>query len=171
MMKKESKKPLSSFPIFHSLSASQLAKVQEIIHEKKHSADETVLREGEHGDCMYLLLSGEVEVSKSLTLVLGRGDVGQRDKSLTRFNADDCAYFGEMAMLREDSTRSATVKVLRDSVLGQISRDDFLRLCESDAELGYRIMRNMAWTLCRRMEKTNQDILKLTTAFSLALQG
>lgn len=165
------KRPLSSFSMFKGLNPEQLQKVREIIREKDYSVGDIVLREGESGDNMYLLLSGDVEISKSLTLVVGRGDVGQRDKSLTRLCADDCAYFGEMALLRENSVRTATVKVLSDSVLGIIHRKDFQALCESDIELGYRIMTNMAQTLCIRLEKANQDVMKLTTAFSLALQG
>ena len=149
----------------------QLSKMRDIVHEQKFVTGDVVVREGETGDYMYLLLAGEVEVSKTLTLMVGRGDLGQRDKSLSRMNADDCAAFGEMALLKYDSTRTATVKVLSNSILGLIHRDDFRRLCEADFELGFKVMKNIAVSLCSRLEKTNQDIMKLTTAFSLALQG
>jgi hypothetical protein len=37
--------------------------------------------------------------------------------------------------------------------------------------MGYQILQNIANTLAKRLEKANQDIMKLTTAFSLALQS
>ena len=46
-----------------------------------------------------------------------------------------------------------------------------LALFEKDPDFGYKVIRNIAQTLAERLEKANQDILKLTTAFSLALQG
>jgi len=162
---------LSRFDIFAGLSDLQLEKIGKIISEKYVAAGDEITREGEKGDELFLLLRGRVEVSKTLTLLVGRGDVDKRDKSLIRLKADDAPYFGEMAILNKDSTRSATVKAIEDCVVGIIKRKDLLNLCESDNELGYRLLKNIASTLAVRLEKANQDVLKLTTAFSLALQS
>lgn len=171
MKKNVAKKELSRFPIFAGLNDEQLEKIGNIISEKNYGLGEEITREGAKGDELYLLLKGTVQVSKTLTLLVGRGDVDTRDKSLIRLKAEDAPYFGEMAILSKESTRSATVKALDECVVGIIKRKDLLNLCEKDKELGYRLLKNIASTLAVRLEKANQDILKLTTAFSLAVQS
>lgn len=171
MAKKAAVNDLSRFPILQGLNDSQLHKVREIVREKKTAAGEMITKEGEHGDTLFLLLAGSVEVSKSLTLHMGREGLDTRDKSLTVLRADEAPYFGEMALLREDSRRTASVKAVEVCVLGIIHRQDFIALCEKDVALGYRLLLNIAKTLVGRLEKMNQDILKLTTAFSLALKS
>ena len=165
------KQKLSRFPIFTGLSSDQLHRAENILIEKEFNEGEEITKEGERGEELFVLLQGSVEVSKSLTLMVGRGDVDTRDKSLIQLRSENAPYFGEMAMLRKDSRRSATVKALESCSIGIIRRKDFIALCESDKEIGYVILRNIAVHLAERLEKANQDILKLTTAFSLALQS
>lgn len=162
---------LAKFEIFHGLSEAGIAQVRQIIHEKNISANGLITREGDPGEEMYLLFSGSVEVSKSLTLMMSRNSLDTRDKSLMVLRAENTPCFGEMAMLNEDSRRSATVKAISECTVGVIHRRDFLALCESDVSLGFRLLFNIAKTLAVRLEKANQDILKLTTAFSLALKS
>jgi CRP/FNR family transcriptional regulator, cyclic AMP receptor protein len=162
---------VSRFPIFAGLSAAQLAEIACITQIRKYASGEEITREGDEGHELYLLLSGKVEVSKSLTLLAGRADIDAKDKSLIQLKAEDGPYFGEIALLNEASSRSATVKALTDCLVGIISRQDFMNLCQRDKELGFYLLFNIAKTLASRLEKTNQDVLKLTTAFSLALQS
>ena len=51
----------------------------------------------------------------------------------------------------------------------QLRRADFERLTTADPLLGYRLMRNVAVVLADRLRSTDLDVLKLTTALSLAL--
>jgi len=162
---------ISKFPIFSGLSTDQLDKIRKIIVEKKYKSGQDIIREGEKGEDFYLLFKGGVEVSKSLTLLVGRSDIDTRDKSLIQLKAEDAPYFGEMSVVMKDAKRSATVKAMNECVVGIIKRSDLLKLCELDFEMGYQILQNIANTLAKRLEKANQDIMKLTTAFSLALQS
>lgn len=161
---------LQSFPVFKALTDAQLAKVKAIIREEHYEPGRVLIKEGDRGDTMFILLEGEVEVSKALTLFTSRDSFDTRDKSLMRISSQDHAIFGEMSLLNPDSERSATVKTLTPCRLGIIRRGDFTRLCELDSNLGYQVMKNMAEILSDRLRKANQDILKLTTAFSLALE-
>ena len=167
----EPKLILSGFSIFNELNAEQLEKVSLILVVETFNKGEVIIREGEKGDSLFLLLKGNVEVSKTLTLMVGRGDLDKRDKALIQLHADKAPFFGEMAILSKDSKRSATVRTLEECVIGIIKRSDLMELCEKDKEIGYIILKNMAKKLAVNLEKANQDILKLTTAFSLALQG
>ena len=157
--------------LFFGLSESQLEKIRKYMTEITVKSGETIIKDGEKGDTMYLLLKGEVEVSKRLTLRVSQMDFGERDKQFIRLNAAKHAFFGEMALFEKGSIRSATVTTIEESSLAVISKTNFEKLCESDHLIGYIVLRNIIEVLCNRLNKANQDILKLTTAFSIAIEG
>lgn len=120
---------------------------------------------------MYILVSGRVEVSRTLTLRLSEGGFGEGEKTFTQLDGKDHPLFGEMALLSEGSQRGATVTALTLCEMLEIQHGDFDRLCQKDPDLAYKVFRNMARSLSARLRSTNQDVLKLTTALSLALSG
>ena len=75
---------LKKTAIFFGLGEEKLAKIAEIVNVENFPADHQVIKEGESGDTLFILLSGEVEVSKSLVLRSASAVVDPRDKSLTR---------------------------------------------------------------------------------------
>lgn len=161
---------LKKIPIFSGLSDEKLAKIRAIIKLKTFEADEVIIQDGTKGDRMYLLLDGEVEISKPLVLKAASASTNRQEKSLIRLSSKDYAFFGEMSLFDPNGIRSASVIAMRKTQLGEIKRDDFLRLTESDKEIGYAVVKNIAAVLSSRLDKANQDILKLTTALSFVLE-
>lgn len=159
---------LSKFSIFEGLSYEQLEKISRIGEEVSFNKGETIVKEGESGDKMYLILEGEVEVSKTLTLRVSKSDFESREKTITRFSSKDHLFFGEMVLLG-DSIRTATVSALTDCSLYSIKKEGFEALGEEYPVLGYKLVRNISKILCDYLKKANSDILKLTTALSIAL--
>lgn len=51
------------------------------------------------------------------------------------------------------------------------TKDKLIREIEKEPAIGTIIYRNIASELVKRLRKANKDILKLTTAFTLALEG
>lgn len=159
---------LASIPLFRGLTAEQLKVMERVARKKRFPKDGVIIREGDQGDVMYVLARGSVQVSRTVTLSLSRSGVGEGEKSFAKLDADDHPAFGEMAIL-EKSLRGATVTALSDCDLLEISHGDFERLCHEDPVLGYQVIRNIASQLSTRLRRTNQDVLKLSTALSLAL--
>ena len=100
---------------------------------------ETLVRQGERADEMYIVVHGSLEVAVTgrsgrsrLVDVLGPG-----------------ATVGEMALLTEEP-RSATVRAIRDSELVRISKSDFLRLLDEHPRTAVELSR----TLVRRLRQT-----------------
>ena len=161
---------LKKIPIFTGLTDEQLAKAMRIMRVESVDAGASIIKEHEHGTDMFILLSGEVEVSKTLLLkIAGRG-FDQRDKMLQKLSANDYAFFGEMGLFDEKSERSASIIALTPCEIAVITKDEFFRLAENDTEIGYKILKNIVRIISVRLEKNNKDVLKLTTALSLALE-
>lgn len=161
---------LKKIPIFTGLTDEQLSKVMRIMTVQSVEKSAPIIKEHEHGTDMFILLSGEVEVSKTLLLkITGRG-LDQRDKMLQKLSANDYAFFGEMGLFDEKGERTASIIALTPCDIAVITKEDFFRLAESDTGIGYPILKNIVRILSVRLEKNNKDVLKLTTALSLALE-
>jgi CRP-like cAMP-binding protein len=96
-------------------------------------AGQTLFKEGEQGDLMYVLMSGtaEIIVHNRLVETAGAG-----------------AIFGEMAMI-DDLTRSATIIAKSDCRLLPIERKRFNFLIQQTPNFALYVMRVMADRLRR----------------------
>lgn len=162
---------LQHFPLFRDLSEHELEKIQPLMQQKQYSTGGEIITEGSQGNLLYLLLEGEVEISKKLTMFAAGGELDERNKSLTKLSHSDYPIFGEIALLMADGARSATVRALTTCNLGMFDCQELLALMHANPEIGFKVMRNVGILLAVRLKNANQDILKLTTAFTLALQG
>jgi len=155
--------------IFRNLTEDQIRKILKISREVTFAEGEVIMREGEDGDTLYIILEGTVEVVKSLV----RGDMDEeenrKNKVFTRLDASGHAVFGEIALL-ETMRRTATVKTVTKCRCYEIKKDDFLNLAETDHELGFRILLNLARIVSARLRKADEDTIKLTTALSIILR-
>jgi CRP/FNR family cyclic AMP-dependent transcriptional regulator len=154
--------------IFQDLEEDEIQQILQLAQPRSFSATSTIIKEGESGDSMFIMVAGEVNITKRLTLVLDQ-DL-PKEKRMIRLKAEDGASFGEMALLEND-TRSATVTALTDCRLLELKRDDFLGFIHQSCTTGCRIMLRLAQLLSRFLRKTDQDLVKLTTALAIALGG
>jgi len=134
----------------------------------RFSSGDVIMREGEESDTMYLFLEGVVDVSKNLTLRIAGKGFGHAEKSMTRLKAGTAPVFGEMSMFG-DEPRSATLTAANDCVLFELSRKAFEAICGENPRLGLALTGRIAAMLSSRVRKGNDDVLKLSTALSIAL--
>ena len=93
----------------------------------KVKAGEIVLREGDEGDCYYIIESGRCEVTRR---------VGGVDMPLAELRAGDA--FGEEALVVE-SSRNATVCMKSSGVLLRLGKHDFIELMREP------LLRRVSW--------------------------
>lgn len=154
--------------IFKTLDENQIEKVLNITREIRVYHGDVIMQEGDEGSTMYMIVQGEVGVSKSLTMKFGDDDFRQAEKVLNRFRHEDHVIFGEMALIGND-TRSATIMARSDCVLAEINREDFIRLVQGEPELGVKVLLNLSQLLVNRLRESGQNVIRLTTALSIAL--
>lgn len=152
--------------LFQDMDAEELQEVLKIAKPKTFPAGSLIIQEGEAGTSIFIMRAGEVDITKRLGFVL-EGEV-PRERIILRLKADEGVCFGEMALL-ENEPRSATVTAVTDCQLLEISREDFLALIQQNRDLGCKILLRLAQLLSRHLRKTNQDMVKLTTAMAIAL--
>lgn len=100
-------------PAFEQLDAASIAELVNILRARTVSAGTVLVREGDPGDAMFFIASGEVDVTNAtLNVSLGEGE-----------------FFGEMALLSRHP-RTATVSATRSTDLLVMEVNDFLRLLD-----------------------------------------
>lgn len=161
---------LKKVPAFKGVDDDGLARLAAICKTAEMKAGEDIIREGEEGDCVYIIEEGQVEVSMAITM--GRGmlqdESGEMDKVLVKLGPG--TMFGEMAFIFDRDLRSATITALTDGKLLSISSADFRQFAEENVKSAYRIVLDIAQIIATRLRKTNQDVRKLTTVLSIALR-
>jgi CRP-like cAMP-binding protein len=138
----------------------------EVIDEGK-----TFIQEGAADTILYILLDGEVEVSKTLVLPEWIRAGQKKEKSIVRLSEKHHPFFGEMAMFEEKPERSASIRAIRTCEMATLSKSSIEFIVKESPYIGMLIYRNIASELVQRLSRANKDILKLTTAFTLALEG
>ena len=101
-----------------------------------------LFREGEPGDFMYVIQSGEVEIRRT---------IGEVERVLAVLPAGE--FFGEMALINQ-RPRSATAVVKRPSRLLVIEGRTFEAMIRGKTEIAVRMIK----TLAGRLERANQQI-------------
>lgn len=152
--------------LLQDMDAIEVSKVLAIATPRTFPAGEVIIQEGEAGTSMFMMERGEVEITKRLGIVLD--EEVPRERIIIRLMADEGVCFGEMALL-ENEPRSATVTAATECQVWEIGREDFMRLIQQNRDLGCKILLRLAQLLSRHLRKTNQDMVKLTTAMAIAL--
>lgn len=156
--------------LLDGLSADELSRLSSIVAESAVEAGSVIITEGEAGDKLYLLADGVVDVFRTLTIVTSRNEFGTKERSFSRLSGGDHCFFGETAILGSGE-RTATVKAVTRCVLFEINADAFRALAAEHPSIGYVMVTNIARMLAGYLRKANDDVIKLTTALSLALSG
>lgn len=103
---------------------------------------EIIVRQGEVGNCMYVIQSGKAEVVE---------ETNGRTVSLAVLEKND--FFGEMAIF-EDQVRSATVRALGTVRVLTVDKKTLLRRIQQDPALTFRILEH----ICHRLRKVDTEV-------------
>ncbi len=133
---------LAKMPIFSKLSERELLRVMQAVEVRTYVDQGTVIREGEKGDELFIVLSGKVAVirSEQVLAYLGPGE-----------------HVGEMALIRS-VPRSATVRAQGPAELIAIRRADFFEILRKEHELAVKMLWQFLGVLADRLDQTSADL-------------
>jgi len=157
--------------LFNELNTRQITALIDIMKPERFETGSYIMREKEAGSKLYILLKGEVEISKSLILPQWVQTAQKSEKALIRLSQKQYPFFGEMSMFDDNAIREASIKATAACEMAGLEKNDLDKILKKNPETGRIIYKNIAGELVKRLRKANQDILKLTTAFTLALEG
>ena len=103
---------------------------------------ENVIKQGEKGDCLYVIQEGKVEVVD---------ESGEDEIKLAELGETE--FFGEMGLFEKD-VRSCTVRAVGDAKIMTIDKKNFYKTIQNDPSLAYRLLEKMS----NRLRETNKKL-------------
>jgi serine/threonine protein phosphatase PrpC len=135
---------LANMPLFQRLSERELLRVMQAVEPRDYGDGEVVMREGDKGDELFIVLDGTVRVSRG-------------DQVLTRLGAGE--HFGEMALIRS-VPRSATITAegSAGASLIAIRRADFFEILRKEHEIAVKMLWQFLGVFADRLDATSSEL-------------
>jgi CRP/FNR family cyclic AMP-dependent transcriptional regulator len=149
------KELLRGVAIFKDLDDDEIQQVAEVCKPEDFVSGEYIFREGESGNRLYLVVEGEVRISRNVP--------GSGEEALAVLKTG--ALFGEMAVF-DRSERSTDAISNGGTKTLTISRPDFEILLDFNRELAYKVLWACVRLLSARLRSTN-DSLRSFLAMSM----
>ncbi len=146
---------LKSAPIFAGTPDNVLADVAGLVEEMSCDRDQTIFDKGDHGDSLYVIVSGSVKVWDGDRLLneLGEGEV-----------------FGELALL-DPEPRLATVKAAESTRLLRLDEAHFREVLTTQPEVSAAIIRVITRYLRAQLQYARAASAKLQALESFGFLG
>ena len=138
---------LKNASIFAGLDDKELERVKEICKEQHFKSAQTIFRENDPGNRLYIIASGEVRISRDVP--------GSGEEALAVLKPGAC--FGEMSVF-DRSSRSTDAIANTDCVLITINRPDFEMLLDFNRDLAYKVLWSVVRLLSERLRATNENL-------------
>lgn len=133
---------LIRMPLFTHLDERELLRVMQAVEVRSFEDKQVVIREGDKGDELFIVLSGKMHVTRG-------------GETLNRLGVGE--HFGEMALIRAQP-RSATVAADGPAELLAIRRADFFDILRKEHSLAVKLLWQFLGVLGDRLDQTNTKL-------------
>lgn len=151
--------PIIKTPLFTSVPKMELQELLSTLPQYVYPASKVLFREGDLGDCFYMVCEGELEVLKAY---------GTPDERLLNVRGPG-EHIGEMSFLIPDGLRTATVRTRTEARLLVMNRDVFESLLLRWPSIAYDMARYLSQQLHKSEKETIADLRKKNEQLSALL--
>ena len=138
---------LKKAAIFADLTDEELARVAEVCKAQSFKFGQTIFKEGEPGNRLFIISEGEVRISRTIP--------GSGEEALAVLKPGAC--FGEMAIF-DRSERSTNAITNTSCTLLTIARSDFELLLDFNRDVAYKVLWSVVRLLSARLRVTNDNL-------------
>ena len=136
-------------PLFADLSPRDIKQVATMAEEVSFSNSDLIVRQGEVGDVMFIIASGEVSITSNKN---------QKEVELARRKSGE--YVGEMALISKEP-RSATVTAVGEVRTLAINQKSFESLLRDRPDVSLAVIQ----VLCERLKEADQKLHRSSATF------
>ena len=137
-------------PLFEMLSQAELEVLAELSRPRHFTPDQVVFEAGDMGDSLYVIASGEVEVTHR--------DGSGKEKRIALLRTPES--FGEMALIDREA-RSATVRSLGETATLQLTVENFTAFRKHARDGFTFVIINIARVLSGRLRNADARLAEL----------
>ncbi len=138
---------LKRITLFENFTDRDLEKIRKICKGESFRSGEVIFKEGDAGTKFYMILKGEVRISKFIK------NLGEEALTILK----EGEYFGEMALI-DNYPRSAHAIANLDASLVTITKTELDQIFIEDRELGFKFLLVFCRTLSKRLRDMNHRL-------------
>jgi len=135
---------------FRDLRHEEIDEIEAVAEEKSYKPNEFICREGDPGDCLYVVKSGQVRIVKITSM--------GTEKVLSRLGPR--CFFGEMSLI-DAQPRSACAIADVVSKMYCIYKTDMDRLLKDNSIAALKVIHGFARTMSYRLRKMNEELVRI----------
>ncbi len=132
---------LAKIPMFEGLSAEDLSELARSFVERRFSAGQIIMNQGDAGTAMYIVADGDVNIYLP----------GEASRRISLKDIARGEYFGEIALF-DDKPRSASALATTDATLLELDRNTLSKYLAQRPHAAMLLLR----TLATRLRETNE---------------
>lgn len=136
--------------VFSLLSHDDVERVTAHLALRELAEGQTLFREGEAGNELYILAEGKIAITISLP--------DGAEQQIAQFSPGD--FFGEMSIF-DNAPRSATCQALTRSVVFSLSKDAFSDIIAQHPRIALKLMYRMLNVTTQRLRDTSQFVSEM----------
>jgi CRP-like cAMP-binding protein len=140
---------LGRAPLFSEFTQEDVETLAEYMGVYRAQPNETIIREGDVGDHMLLIVRGEVDILK-------RG-MQREQQHMTSVGAG--TTIGEMSMI-DGEPRFATCRTTQVTTFGVLTRDNMAKIILEQPHLGSKILVKLVTMLSARLRQTSAKLMR-----------
>ena len=140
---------LGRAPLFSDFTREDIQSLSEYMGVYRADTGETIIREGDIGDFMLLIIRGEVDILK-------RG-FQREQQHMTTVGAG--TTIGEMSMI-DGEPRFATCRTTQATTFGVLTRDNMAKIILDNPQLGAKILVKLVTMLSARLRQTSAKLMR-----------
>lgn len=144
---------LNEVPLFASLTPAEVDAIFDVSDVRELAAAEVLFAEEDPADALWVVLLGDVEISKA-TVVLAEVGPG--------------AAIGELSLFLSTSKRSATARAICPATLLRIPANALRRMTAANDLAALKLVNNLAHQMAERLCALNERLLSKTDGLTVA---
>ncbi|MDZ4662627.1 MAG: cyclic nucleotide-binding domain-containing protein [Pseudomonadota bacterium] len=142
--------------LFQDLSEKDIRFVSDVIHVRNYRPGEVVFSQGEVGVGMYIIIKGSIDITMT---ELAESAHRAGGVYITRLSPGD--FFGEIALVEENSRRSANAVAHNEVQLVGFYKSDLVEILQRNPTAGFQVVSRLAEVLGRRLRETTEKVSEL----------
>ncbi|HVR62215.1 MAG TPA: cyclic nucleotide-binding domain-containing protein, partial [Polyangia bacterium] len=130
-------------PLFRHLIYKEILRVVNVTEVREYAAGDEIIKEGQAGDEMFVLLRGKIRLHKNNAFIT---------------HLLPGAHIGEMALVDPRQPRSASATADERSRVLILRRRDFYEIIRKEPQLSVKLLWSFVQVLADRLRKTTADL-------------
>jgi len=144
---------MANIRVFSQFSSEDRGIIAKLMEYEKIKKGDVLITEDSFGNSMYYVVSGMIEIQKK----------SEDGRHVFIAQISSGSMIGELAMVENDSYRSASAIAIEDCELLALTRKGFEELAKSHPTIGFELMKEIGASLAGRLRSTTRNFANINS--------